>query len=98
MIKFAFNYFKINYENYTTIDRKFFRKCDFNLRKSNFKKCLARNNIKGKHLIYGKKIIYKLIKHYLNENKLYLNILFLTNIVENIITLKLLSVKFIIKK
>ncbi len=70
MIKFAFNYFKINYENYTTIDRKFFRKCDFNLRKSNFKKCLARNNIKGKHLIYGKKIIYKLIKHYLNENKL----------------------------
>ncbi len=70
MIKFAFNYFKINYENYTTIDKKFFRKSDFNLRKSNFKKCLARNNIKGKHLIYGKKIIYKLIKHYQNENKL----------------------------
>ena len=70
MIKFAFDYFKINYKDYIIIDKKFFRKYDFNLKKSNFKKCLERNNIKRKNLIYGKKIVHKLIKYYQNESKL----------------------------
>ncbi len=69
MIKFAFDHFNVNYQNYILSDRKFFRKTDFTLKKSDYRKCLKRNNIKRKSKIYGKKLIQKLIKYYQNENK-----------------------------
>jgi len=69
MLKFAFEYFKLDYKKFIEIDNKFIRKTDSMVKKSNFKSCLKRNNIKRIDKIYGKKIIYKIINHYLNEKK-----------------------------
>ncbi len=69
MLKFAFDYFKLDYKKFIEIDNKFIRKADSMIKKSNFKSCLKRNNIKRVDKIYGKKIVYKIINHYLNEKK-----------------------------
>jgi len=69
MIKFAFGYFNIDYKKFVLQDKKFMRKFDSELKKSDFKKCLNRNHINRKNKIYGKKLIYKLIRYYQNENK-----------------------------
>ena len=69
MLKFAFKYFNLNYKKYITIDKQFITKADSLSKKSNFIKCLKRNRIKRIDKIYGKKLIYKLIVHYLNEKK-----------------------------
>tara|TARA_B100000029_G_scaffold237771_2_gene234826 strand:- start:2475 stop:3428 length:954 start_codon:yes stop_codon:yes gene_type:complete len=69
MLKFAFEYFKLDYKKFIEIDNRFIRKADSMIKKSNFKSCLKRNNIKRIDKIYGKKIIYKIINHYLNEKK-----------------------------
>ena len=69
MLKFAFEYFKLDYKKFIEIDNKFIRKADSMIKKSNFRSCLKRNNIKRVDKIYGKKIIYKIINHYLNEKK-----------------------------
>ena len=67
MIKFAFGYFNIDYKKFVLQDKKFMRKFDSELKKSDFKKCLNRNHINRINKIYGKKLIYKLIKYYQNE-------------------------------
>ena len=69
MLKFAFEFFKLNYKNFVTIDKKFIRKADSKIKKSNFMVCLRKNKIKRINKIYGKKLIYKIIRHYLNEKK-----------------------------
>ena len=69
MIKFAFDYFNLNYRKYILTNKKFFRKKDVKNKKSNYLKCLKRNNNKRNSKVFGKKIVYKLIKHYLNEKK-----------------------------
>ena len=69
MLTFAFEYFKLDYKKFIEIDNRFIRKADSMIKKSNFKSCLKRNNIKRIDKIYGKKIIYKIINHYLNEKK-----------------------------
>ena len=69
MIKFAFEYFNLNYKKYVLINKKFFRKKDVNNKQSNYIKCLRRNKIKRNPKIYGKKIINLLIKNYLNEKR-----------------------------
>ena len=69
MLTFAFEYFKLNYKKFIEIDKQFIRKADSKIKKSNFLVCLRRNKIKRADKIYGKKIIYKLIQHYLNEKK-----------------------------
>ena len=69
MLNFAFEYFKLNYKKFIEIDQQFIRKADSKIKKSNFLVCLKRNKIKRVDKIYGKKIIYKLIQHYLNEKK-----------------------------
>ena len=69
MLKFAFNYFKLDYKKYIILDKKFVRKADSFMKKSNFNSCLKRNKIKRVDKIYGKKLIYKLIKYYSNEKK-----------------------------
>ena len=45
------------------------RKFDSEIKKSDFKKCLNRNHINRINKIYGKKLIYKLLRYYQNENK-----------------------------
>ena len=69
MLKFAFEYFKLDYKKYILLDKKFIRKADSSIKKSNFLSCQRRNKIKRIDKIYGKKIIYKIIQHYLNEKK-----------------------------
>jgi len=69
MIKFAFDYFNIGYKNFILQNKKFLRKTDSELKKSDFKKCLKKNHINRKNKIYGKKMINKLIRYYQNENK-----------------------------
>jgi len=69
MLKFAFEYFKLDYKKFIVIDKKFIRKADSKFKKSNFLTCLRRNKIKRVDKIYGKKLIHKIIQHYLNEKK-----------------------------
>jgi len=69
MLDFAFQYFNLDYRLYIKKKSKLFRKKDFKIRKSNFKSCLLRNNLSRKSLIYGKNLVHKLIKYYLNEKK-----------------------------
>ena len=69
MLKFAFERFKLNYKKYILIDKKFIRKNDSKIKISNFLLCLRKNKIKRVNKIYGKKLIYKLMSHYLNEKK-----------------------------
>ena len=69
MLKFAFDYFKLNYKKFITLDKKFIRKADPEIKKSNYLMYLRKNKIKRIDKIYGKKIIYKIIHHYLNEQK-----------------------------
>jgi GDPmannose 4,6-dehydratase len=67
MLKFAFDYFKLDYKRYILIDKKFFRPRDVKIVKSNYSYCLKRNGIKRKNSIYGQKIIQLLIKNYLKK-------------------------------
>ena len=69
MLKFAFEYFKLDYKKFIVVNKKFIRKADSKIKKSNFLACLRRNKIKRVDKIYGKKIVYKIINHYLNEKK-----------------------------
>ena len=69
MLSFAFNYFKLNFKDYISYDKKYFRPDDFKTKKSASALGFKKNNISHNYKIYGKKIIYKLIKHYLNESK-----------------------------
>jgi len=68
MLKYAFNYFSLDYKKYIIIDKKHFRKKDFNLKKSNFKKNIYKIDSNWKSKIFGKKLIIKLIKFYQIKN------------------------------
>ena len=69
MLRFAFQYFNLNYKNYVLINKeKFFRKKDMLKKKSDWRSCLKRNKINRKVLIYGNKMTTKLIEHYLKNN------------------------------
>ena len=68
MLKYAFNYFSLDYKKYIIIDKKHFRKKDFNLKKSNFKKNIYKIDSNWKSKIFGKKLIIKLIKFYQTKN------------------------------
>ena len=69
MLSFAFGYFKLNYKNFIISDKKLFRKKDFNIKKSNNLESLRKNRITRVSKIYGKNIVYLIIKYYLNEKK-----------------------------
>ena len=64
MLKFAFNYFKLDFKEFILFNKKYSRKRDINHVRSNYKSCLKKNNLKRKNLIFGKKLIYKLINYY----------------------------------
>ena len=69
LMKFAFSYFDLDYKKYILVNKKFIRKKDSKLKRSNYLECLRRNKIRRKDKFFGKKIMYTLIKHYLNEKK-----------------------------
>ncbi len=65
MLRFAFNYFKLDYKNYILFNsKKYLRNNEITDNKSNYKNCLKRNKIKRINKIFGEKIIKKLIKYY----------------------------------
>ena len=69
MLNFAFKYFNLDFKKFVSFKKNLLRKKDFRLKHSDYKYCLKRNNIKRKSKIYGKKLIYTLIKYYLNEKR-----------------------------
>ena len=69
MLKFSFQYFKLDYKKYISINKKFFRKTDTKVKKSDWQHSLKINNLKREPKIFGKKIIIRLIQFYLNEQK-----------------------------
>ena len=73
MLKYAFEYFKLNYKDYVTHNKKFLRKRDISNVSSKYYECLKRNSLKRTPKIYGKFLIYKLIKFYL-KNDYFLNL------------------------
>ena len=65
MLRFAFEHFKLDYRKYIISNNKnFLRQKDVLQKSSNWKYCLKKNNIKRKNIIYGKKLIIKLIQYY----------------------------------
>ena len=70
MAKFAFEYFNLDYLDYIIKSKRFYRKKDFNIRTSNFKKNVESKKLNWQPLMYGKKIIIKLIKFYLLKTKI----------------------------
>ena len=69
MLAFAFEYFNLDYKRYILQDKKHFRPNDFKKKKSNSQSYFKKNNISYKYKIYGRKMINKIIKYYLNEFK-----------------------------
>lgn len=71
MIKFAFDYFRLDYRNYIEASSKFIRKNEVLEKKSNYFYYLKKNNIKKPKFVHGKALIQKMIKYYLkNSNNL----------------------------
>lgn len=69
MLTFAFDYFKLNYEDYIIIKNTTLNQNEVKSKKSDYLKCLRRNKIKMNYKIYGKYLIIKMIKFYLNDKK-----------------------------
>ena len=67
MLEFAFKYFNLDFKNFVRENKVFYRKKEVMYKKSDFKTCLRRNKIKRNTRIFGKKLIIKMIKFYLNE-------------------------------
>ncbi len=70
MLKFAFEYFNLNYEDYIITKYKKLKKNEVKEKKSNFQKYFKINRINFKSKIYGRKLIYKMIKDYLNDKEI----------------------------
>ncbi len=69
MLEFAFKFFDLDYRRFVFINKKYIRPNDFIIKRSNSRKTFNANKIKYEYKIFGKKIIHKLIKFYLNESK-----------------------------
>ena len=69
MLSFAFEYFKLDYKSFIFQDKKYLRPDDFKKKSSNSQPYFKKNNIPHNYKIYGRKIINKIIKYYLNESK-----------------------------
>ena len=68
MLKFAFNYFNLDYKKYIIQDKKFLRPIDVKIKTSKYQESLMKNNIVKKNYIYGKKMVYLMIKYYLKNS------------------------------
>ena len=68
MLKFAFEYFNLDYKKYIIFNnKKFLRKKDVKDKKSDYKSCLIRNKVLRKDKIFGEKLVKKLIEFYLKK-------------------------------
>jgi len=67
MLKYAFNYFSLDYLKYTSSNQKYFRIKDIKHKHSDHINCLKRNKIKRKMSVYGKKIIELMIKNFIKQ-------------------------------
>tara|TARA_B100001741_G_scaffold301307_1_gene289382 strand:+ start:496 stop:1509 length:1014 start_codon:yes stop_codon:yes gene_type:complete len=70
MLNFAFLYFKLDFKNFVSVKFKKLKKNEVKNKKSDYKKYLKKNKIKFKSKIFGKKLIYKMIEYYLDEEKI----------------------------
>ena len=70
MLTFAFRYFNLNYKDFIRVKYFSLKKNEVKIKKTNYLKCLKKNKIKMNFKIYGKSLIIKMIKYYLNEKKL----------------------------
>ena len=68
MIHFAFNYFKLDYRKFVYTDKKFLRPEDIQIKKSKFSEVLKKYKKKKKNFIFGKKLIYLMIRHYIKNS------------------------------
>ncbi len=68
MLKFAFNYFNLDYKKYIFKDKKFLRPVDIKIKKSKYDESLLKNNIRKRNFIYGQKMINLMIKNYLKSS------------------------------
>ena len=69
MLKFAFDYFKLDYKKFILKDKKLLRPVDIKIKKSKYKESLLINNINKKSFTYGRKMINLMIKNYLKSQK-----------------------------
>jgi GDPmannose 4,6-dehydratase len=67
MLNFAFGYFNLNYKNFVVTKFKKLNKNEVKEKKSDFRKYLKKNQINFKSKIFGKRLIIKMIKNYLND-------------------------------
>ena len=68
MLKFAFDYFNLDYKKYIIQDKKFLRPTDIKIKTSKYRESLVKNNIVKKNYIYGKKMVNLMIKYYLKNS------------------------------
>jgi len=70
MLKFSFEFFNLNYKNFVITKFKKLKKREVKEKKSNFQKYLRKNKIYFNSKIYGRKLINKMIKSYLDDKKI----------------------------
>ena len=68
MLKFAFDYFNLDYKKYIIQDKEFLRPVDVKIKTSKYQETLVKNNIVKKNYIYGKKMVNLMIKYYLRTS------------------------------
>ena len=68
MLKFAFDYFNLDYKMYIFKDKQFLRPVDIKIKTSKYKESLIKNKITKKNFIYGQKLINLIIKSYLKSS------------------------------
>jgi len=68
MLKFAFEYFNLDYKKFILKDKKFLRPTNVKIKKSKYKESLIKNKISKKNFTYGQKMINLMIKNYLKSS------------------------------
>jgi len=69
MLNFAFSYFKLDYKDFIKVKKTSLNKNEVGNKRTNYLQCLRKNKIKMNYKIFGKLLIIKMIKFYLNEKK-----------------------------
>ena len=70
MLNFAFRYFKLDYKDFIKVKKTSLNKNEVEDKKTNHLQCLRKNKIRMSYKIYGKLLIIKMIKFYINEKKI----------------------------
>ena len=69
MLIFAYQYFNLDFKKFVNVKFKKLKKDEVKEKRSNYRKYFKKNKINFKSKIFGKKLIFKMIKFYLNEDK-----------------------------